>query len=68
MGKVEKRDAFLAGNCWFLGALSILATKVGHLRRLAVFSDFEIGLHVFLFFRNRTWIQVVIDDRLPITR
>ena len=56
------------GNCWFLGALSILATKVGHLRRLAVFSDFEIGLHVFLFFRNRTWIKVVIDDRLPVTR
>jgi hypothetical protein len=56
------------GNCWFLGALSILATRVGHLRRLAVFSDFEIGLHVFLFFRNRTWIKVVIDDRLPVTR
>lgn len=55
------------GNCWFLGALSILATKVGHLHRLAVFSDFEIGLHVFLFFRNRTWIKVVIDDRLPVT-
>ena len=56
------------GNCWFLGALSILASKVGHLRRLAVYSDFDIGLHVFLFFRNRTWIKVVIDDRLPVTR
>ncbi len=55
------------GNCWFLGALSILATKVGHLRRLNVESDFEIGLHVFHFFRNRTWIKVVIDDRLPVT-
>lgn len=55
------------GNCWFLGALSILATKDASLHRLVVISDFEIGLHQFLFFRNRIWVPVVVDDLLPVT-
>lgn len=35
------------------------------LEKLLIYSNFEIGLHVIRFFRNRKWISVVIDDLIP---
>lgn len=56
------------GDCWLLGAFSIVAANgADKLRRLVVHSDFDAGVHAFTFYRNREWTKVVIDDRLPVS-
>lgn len=52
------------GNCWFLGALS-LATKSVRLSEILPFSAPEQGLFVVRFYRNRTRVDVVVDDLVP---
>lgn len=60
------------GNCWFVAALSIMATKKNLLQR--VIPDFdddsnkigrEFGIYRFRFYRLGRWIEVVVDDFLP---
>eukprot|EP00727_Mastigamoeba_balamuthi_P000564 m51a1_g10504 putative calpain-9 isoform 1 (753) ;mRNA; f:148142-151278 len=53
------------GDCWFLGALSLAATKPECLAALLPLCDPEMGFYVVRFFRNRTRVDVVVDDALP---
>ena len=54
------------GDCWFLGALSVVASRLELLQRVmpgtAVSND---GSYTFNFYKFGEWHQVKIDDRLP---
>lgn len=52
-------------DCYFVGALGVLAAKPDLLRSLVVSSDFELGAHEFRFFRANRWHTVVVDDLIP---
>ena len=55
------------GDCWFLGALSVLATRQELLE--GVFFNGEkhkdVGIFTCRFFKDNTWVYVVVDDRIP---
>eukprot|EP00771_Trimastix_marina_P002188 gnl/Trimastix_PCT/3309.p1 GENE.gnl/Trimastix_PCT/3309~~gnl/Trimastix_PCT/3309.p1 ORF type:complete len:962 (-),score=269.62 gnl/Trimastix_PCT/3309:106-2991(-) len=53
------------GDCWFLGALSVVATHPRLLRRLILDAPQE-GMARFRFFKDSKWHIVTIDDRLPV--
>lgn len=56
------------GDCWFLGALSVLATREDLLR--AVFwcegKYSEWGIFVCRFMKDFVWHYVICDDRIPV--
>ncbi|CAN0076653.1 unnamed protein product, partial [Discosporangium mesarthrocarpum] len=55
------------GDCWFLGALSVIATRQELLEK--VFWGGETwkdhGLFVCRFFKDCAWIFVISDDQIP---
>lgn len=54
------------GNCWFLGALSVVAAGgTSFIEQSFLASDFQGGRHVCRFFKNGKWVSVEVDDRLP---
>jgi hypothetical protein len=56
----------LVGDCYFLGALAVLATQPRLVRRLFSPSEYcEYGVYQLKFFWNKNWESVVIDDWLP---
>ncbi|KAJ3475010.1 hypothetical protein NLI96_g12118 [Meripilus lineatus] len=57
----------LLGDCWFLSALSTVATVPGLLDRICVERDEAVGVYGFIFFRDGKWVDVVIDDLLFIS-
>eukprot|EP01113_Clastostelium_recurvatum_P006217 TRINITY_DN1281_c0_g1_i2.p1 TRINITY_DN1281_c0_g1~~TRINITY_DN1281_c0_g1_i2.p1 ORF type:complete len:731 (-),score=222.14 TRINITY_DN1281_c0_g1_i2:712-2676(-) len=56
------------GDCWFLGALAVIATSVGNnfVQHLFVSHDMAEGRLRCKFYKNGDWQVVEIDDRLPI--
>jgi hypothetical protein len=56
------------GDCWFLGALSVLGTKEHLLKQ--VFWNFneysELGLYVCVFYKDMGLRYVIIDDQIPV--
>ncbi|KAF9449386.1 cysteine proteinase [Macrolepiota fuliginosa MF-IS2] len=52
------------GDCWFLSALSAVATAPGLLEQLCVAHDESVGVYGFIFFRDNRWVDVIIDDQL----
>eukprot|EP00299_Pterocystis_sp_00344_P015308 c7639_g1_i1.p1 GENE.c7639_g1_i1~~c7639_g1_i1.p1 ORF type:complete len:681 (+),score=116.72 c7639_g1_i1:33-2045(+) len=61
------------GNCWFVAGLSLMASKKCLLTR--VIPDYTdrtnsvgvaIGIYRFRFFRLGIWVEVVVDDYLPV--
>ena len=61
------------GDCWFLGALSVLATDMALLRRCFWPPDdpqkfADQGLFVCRFYKDGQWAFVLIDDRIPVHR
>mmetsp|Transcript_106957 Transcript_106957/g.310542 ORF Transcript_106957/g.310542 Transcript_106957/m.310542 type:complete len:916 (-) Transcript_106957:9121-11868(-) len=59
------------GDCWFLGALSVLATNERQLTKVfwpesnpEQFRD--QGMFVLRFFKDAMWHYVIIDDRIPV--
>ena len=56
------------GDCWFLGALSVLATRPELLADLffkgATYKD--VGLFCVRFFKDNAWRYVLVDDRIPV--
>ncbi|CBY33530.1 unnamed protein product [Oikopleura dioica] len=60
------------GDCWFLSALSCVAaddmpgTIVGKIKKETIPSC--VGGYKFKFFRMGEWVDVVVDDRLPVRR
>jgi calpain len=53
------------GDCWFLGACMVLASRPELLRNLIVHDGIEQGFAVFQFFKNGAWTPVFIDTRIP---
>ncbi|KAL0955338.1 hypothetical protein HGRIS_004221 [Hohenbuehelia grisea] len=52
------------GNCWLLSALAVMATFNGLIENFCVAHDREVGVYGFVFFRDFTWVTVVVDDLL----
>jgi Ca2+-binding EF-hand superfamily protein len=54
------------GNCWFLGALSVVATSADDfVEHLFVEKKENIGYYKIKFYKNGYWQIVSVDDRLP---
>lgn len=62
------------GDCWFIGALAVLATRRDLLRRVFWGSkdpalkkqQEQYGFRVCRFFKDYEWYYVIIDDKLPV--
>ncbi|KAL0563776.1 hypothetical protein V5O48_018289 [Marasmius crinis-equi] len=50
------------GDCWFVSALATVATCEGLIETACVARDQEVGVYGFIFFRDSTWVTVIIDD------
>ena len=71
MSGVEAGDVIqgVLGDCWFLGALSVVATKPDLLMKNFCQKELnEQGVYEFNFYKNGDWIKVVIDDLIPCHR
>ncbi|KAG2011227.1 hypothetical protein CC2G_011370 [Coprinopsis cinerea AmutBmut pab1-1] len=51
-------------DCWFLSALATVSTCPGLIEKLCVARDEKVGVYGFIFFRDNSWVTVVIDDML----
>ncbi|KAJ3285299.1 hypothetical protein HDU79_007449 [Rhizoclosmatium sp. JEL0117] len=56
------------GDCWFLAALSILASDPELLLRIMVARDEQVGVYGFVFNRDGQWITSIVDDQLSVLR
>eukprot|EP01062_Namystynia_karyoxenos_P021354 TRINITY_DN18127_c0_g1_i1.p1 TRINITY_DN18127_c0_g1~~TRINITY_DN18127_c0_g1_i1.p1 ORF type:complete len:1241 (+),score=215.05 TRINITY_DN18127_c0_g1_i1:97-3723(+) len=55
------------GDCWFLGALGVVAERPALLRRVfATEGNSEWGVHCLRFWRDGDWEHVLVDDRFPV--
>ncbi|KAJ3828949.1 hypothetical protein F5880DRAFT_1502696 [Lentinula raphanica] len=52
------------GDCWFVSALATMTTTRGLVEKFCVAKDEEIGVYGFIFFRDASWVTVIIDDFL----
>ena len=52
-------------DCWFLGALSIVASKPGLLQRNLEFAWVHKGVYLVRFWVAGEWIPCVVDDLIP---
>lgn len=53
---------------WFLGAVSIVASRPSLFRRLFLLELLglgRLGIYAFRFFKNGHWMTVIIDDLIP---
>lgn len=50
------------GDCWFLSALATVSTLPDLLNKVCVARDEQVGVYGFLFFRDGSWHEVVIDE------
>nr|XP_012330966.1 calpain-13 [Aotus nancymaae]XP_012330968.1 calpain-13 [Aotus nancymaae]XP_021530108.1 calpain-13 [Aotus nancymaae] len=60
-----------AGDCWFLAALGSLTQNPQYMRKILIderqsFSHQYAGIFRFRFWQCGQWVEVVIDDRLPV--
>jgi Ca2+-binding EF-hand superfamily protein len=55
----------MLGDCWFLSALSLLATTEGMVNELFVNECPERGVYRLRFYKDCEWHYIDIDDRLP---
>ena len=54
------------GDCYFLGALSIVATRYELFRRLFVPTGLgSIGVYTVRFYKDGQWRKVTVDDQIP---
>lgn len=54
------------GDCWFLSALSCVASRPDLLQGLFASTEYASkGMYTIRFFKNGKWKHVSIDDRIP---
>jgi len=54
------------GDCWFLSALSCVASRRDLLENLFASTEFASkGIYTIRFYKNGKWKHVTIDDRIP---
>lgn len=54
------------GDCWFLGALAIVASRDHLFQKLFAFTEMNhLGVYSVRFYHNGDWKIVTIDDLLP---
>ena len=54
-------------DCWFLGALSVVATRSDLLLQCIPERNIsEWGVYEFKFFKHGEWISVFVDDFIPL--
>ncbi|KIK66146.1 hypothetical protein GYMLUDRAFT_38663 [Collybiopsis luxurians FD-317 M1] len=52
------------GDCWFVSALATMSTAEGLVEKFCIARDEEIGVYGFVFFRDGSWVTIIIDDFL----
>jgi hypothetical protein len=50
------------GDCWFLSALSTMTTANGMMEKFCVARDEKVGVYGWIFFRDSSWVTVIIDE------
>jgi hypothetical protein len=67
VGGVEGGDVVQGelGDCFFLGALSMVAVRPSLLEKCIAKAAPDVGVYVFRFYKYGKWHEVMIDDRLP---
>lgn len=54
------------GNCWFIGALAVLASSGNDfIEHTFVKADVKRGEYKCKFYKDGGWVEVTVDDRLP---
>jgi len=55
------------GDCWFLGSISVLATRRKLLQRIFTTTEYgaEYGIYSFCIFKDCMWHSIIIDDLIP---
>eukprot|EP01116_Phalansterium_solitarium_P019829 TRINITY_DN5681_c1_g1_i4.p1 TRINITY_DN5681_c1_g1~~TRINITY_DN5681_c1_g1_i4.p1 ORF type:complete len:475 (+),score=198.79 TRINITY_DN5681_c1_g1_i4:110-1534(+) len=54
------------GDCWFLGALSVVAARDDLIKEIVVTKEInDYGVYEFRFFKNGNWRSVLVDDWIP---
>jgi len=53
------------GDCWFLGALAVVATRIDLIKRVVVAYQPNYGFVRFKFYKNGEWHVITIDDQIP---
>lgn len=56
------------GDCWWLGAISVVATRDDLLYPLFVSAHSDLGFFQIKFFKNGAWRVVSVDDVVPLTQ
>ncbi|CAO1597197.1 MAG: hypothetical protein LQ349_000117 [Xanthoria aureola] len=52
------------GDCWLLSALCAITNKKDLVDRVCVHRDEQVGVYGFVFHRDGSWAQTIIDDKL----
>uniref|UniRef100_A0A3Q4HWP7 Si:dkey-19b23.13 n=1 Tax=Neolamprologus brichardi TaxID=32507 RepID=A0A3Q4HWP7_NEOBR len=55
------------GNCWMVAAISCLASEPSLWKKVWCRPDLYAGIFHFRFWRLGRWMDVVVDDRLPVS-
>ncbi|KAJ2935083.1 hypothetical protein H1R20_g2057, partial [Candolleomyces eurysporus] len=52
------------GDCYFLSALATVSGFPGLIEKICVARDEEVGIYGFIFYQDKGWVSVIIDDML----
>ncbi|RXW23954.1 hypothetical protein EST38_g1918 [Candolleomyces aberdarensis] len=52
------------GDCYFLSALATVSSLPGLIEKICVARDEQVGIYGFIFYQDRGWVGVIVDDML----
>ncbi|KAJ3521717.1 hypothetical protein NMY22_g12196 [Coprinellus aureogranulatus] len=52
------------GDCYFLSALATVSGLPGLIERICVARDESVGIYGFIFYQDKGWVSVIVDDML----